>query len=163
MISRIKNILFRKLFKNRSLIKRLREENNQLKDQMINRRKLIKSMSKNIVEICSDLNLLNEKLVKVEEKKARASKKIAELMNLHKQYERRRNEVIKRLESKIPDEVIGGRLENYKYWIAEPFIVDEYVEHLKVDEKTTFVDSFAAYRGIAKVLEDEQKGKAEDS
>jgi len=159
MISRIKNWLY----KNKRLIKRLKQENIQLKNQMINKRKLIKAMSKNIVDTCNDLNLLNDKFTKLQEKKDKASKKIAEQVGIRKQLEKRRDEVLRRLKGKIPDEVIGGRLENYKYWIAEPFIVSDYTQHLKVDDKTTFVDSFAAYRGIAEVLEDEQKGKSEDN
>ena len=135
MISRIKNWLY----KNRRLIKRLREENIQLKDQMINKRKLIKSMSKNIVDTCNDFNLLGVKCDKVVEKKAKASKLIATLKITMGETKRRREEFLRRLDSKIPDEVIGGRFENYKYWLAEPFIVDEYEQHLKVNPKTTFI------------------------
>jgi len=159
MISRIKGWLFRKKY----LIAMLREDNVRLKDQMINKRKLMKAMSKNIVDICNDLNLLQDKIVLLREKKDRASKKVAEQVGIRKQLEKRRDEVLRRLKGKIPDEVIGGRLENYKYWIAEPFIVDDYIQHLKVDDKTTFVDSFAAYRGISKVIDDEQEGKSEDT
>jgi len=140
------------IFKRKYLIVRLREENNQLKDNLANKRKLLKTISENLVKTVAQFNIISEK-------KDRASKKIAELVNIGKQYDRRRNEVIKRLESKMPDDIISGRFEDYKYWIAEPFIVDQYDEHKKINDNITFIDSFSAYRGIAKVLEDEQEGK----
>jgi len=140
------------IFKRKYLIIRLREENNQLKDNLMNKRKLLKNISENLVKTINQFNIVSEK-------KARASKKIAELVGTSKQLIRRRDEFIKRLKSAIPDEVIGGRFENYKYWLAEPFIKDEYVEHKEVNDNTTFIDSFSAYRGITKVLKDEQEGK----
>ena len=146
MISRIK----RWFNKKKILIERLREENNLLKDQLITKRKEAKIMSKTIVDTCDNINLLQDKIVSLQEKKKKAEIHIAELVG-------RKNEVLRRLKSKIPDEVIGGRFENYKYWIGQPFIVENYFAHLKVDDTATFIDSFAAYRGLAKVLEDEKK------
>lgn len=140
-------------------IEQYREENNLFKDMLIAKRKEITKLKECIMN-------QNNKYSKLAEKHKKASNHVATAINAKKQLERRRDEFLKRLQSKIPDEVIGGRLENYKYWLAEPFIVEKYDEHHKVDEKTTFVDHFAAYRGIDKVLrevENEIKGEEKDT
>ncbi len=52
--------------------------------------------------------------------------------------------------------------ENYKYWVAEPFIVTNYFLHVKVDKNTAFVDQFAALRGINKAVKEVEDKEAED-
>lgn len=160
-------ILFKKLIKKLRVFKRIREleskivlfreENNLIKDILMKKRHIISDLSQNLTKTVNDLNLIAEK-------KERASKHIEKLVKSNKELERRRDEFIKRLKSKVPDEVIGGRFENYKYWLAESFIVEDYKSYNGVNENETFVDQFAVYRELDKVLSDkvvsdEKKGK----
>ncbi len=144
IFKRIKDLTYR--------LSRFRKENNQLKDQMIFKRKVITELKSNIMK-------QNEEYSKLSEKKDKASKHVVRMSNARKELESRRDEFLNRMKSKIPDDIIGGRFEDYKYWLAEPFIIKEFTRHMKVKEGTTFIDSFAAYRGISKVLDDEEKRK----
>jgi predicted nuclease with TOPRIM domain len=148
--------IFKRLKDLKLLIERFREENHQLKGQMIQRRKVIAEMKQTIMDLNNGYSLLAEK-------KDKATKHVATLAVANKELESRRDEFIKRLKSKIPDDVIGGRFENYKYWLAEPFIVKEYKKWHGVNDREAFVDQFAVYRGLDKVLEDEKERDGEDS
>lgn len=134
--------IFKRLREYKTKIAMLREENNMIKGFMIQKRKQIEELKAKIMLMNNDYSDLNK--IKIE-------------------LERRRDEVIKRLKSEIPDGVIGGRFENYKYWIAEPFIVDKYENFVGVNPNEAFVDNFAVMRKLERVVKDEQKREAEDT
>jgi hypothetical protein len=52
---------------------------------------------------------------------------------LVKDFEKRRDEVIKRAKSPIPDDLLfrreGLRFEDYIYWILEPHIIEKYIPY----------------------------------
>ena len=124
--------IFKRIREYKTKIGMLRKDNHQLKGQLINRRKLIREVKERLME-------LNNEYSRVVEKKEKASRHIEKLVKANRELKRRRDESIKRLRSEIPDEVIGGRLENYKYWIAEPFIVENFQSYHGVKNKELFI------------------------
>lgn len=148
--------IFKRLREYKTKIILFREENYRLKGQLIGKRKSIEEIKTRLIDLNSKHSILTEK-------KEKASKHIAKLVVANRELKRRRDESIKRLRSEVPDEVIGGRFENYKYWIAEPFIVEKFTSYNGIQDRELFIDQFAAYRGLNKVLTDEQKREAEDS
>lgn len=125
-------------------IDQFRAENNQLKDQLMNRRKRISELETTLLEAVNDLNLLGEK-------KKRGEILIAEIV-------KRRDEFINRV-SAIPDASITN-FNDYKYWISEPFIVDSYKTYV-VDKDA--IDGMSAIKGFGKILKkiDEKKQSSE--
>lgn len=134
-----------------------------IKDILMEKRRTITELKDSLMDVNSAYSELSEK-------KDRATKKIAELMVFKKEHEKRRDEFLKRIDSKIPDEIIGGRFEVYKYWLAESFIVDKYNRFDGVVDSDVFVDQVALYKGIDKAVEDikkevedEEKGDRENT
>ena len=115
---------------------RYKEENNNLKDGMMIKRKTITDLKNGVMDLNSRLDIL---------------------IKTNNELKTRRDEFLKRLKSQIPDNVIGGKFENYKYWLAESFIVDKYKHYHGVDDNEVFVDQFAVQRNLSKVLKDEEK------
>ena len=103
-----------------------REENDRLKQQLINRRKIIKELKTNLLNSINDFNLQSEQA---------------------EQLIKRRDEFINRL-SATPDASINNWAD-YKFWISEPFIVESF-EPYKHDKDA--IDGVSAIRGFCNLL-----------
>ncbi len=115
----------------------LRQEARQLKDQLYNRRHTIEELKNNLVESVNSINLINAELdimcKSVDELKAR------------------RDEFIKRLQSPTPE---ANNFPDYKYWLSESFIVDNYTPY-KFDD--THIDGVSAIKGLGNILKEMDK------
>ena len=155
------------------IFKRLRE----YKDREFNFRNNIQNLYIKIWDLKKELKDVSESFIKaieehkiemakIADKHEKASKHIAEFKKSHTELVKRRDEFLKRLKSKIPDEVIGGKFENYKYWLSEPFIVVKYEPYISINDRDVFIDPFSATRGIINIIdnkeEEDNNGKEED-
>lgn len=134
MLSKIKRSL--KKFR---IFKRLREyktEINRLRDVLIVR---------------------NRDIIKIKKEFFVNIKEVLKSRENFRQISIRRDEFLRRLQSKIPDDIMSESFENYKYWLSEPFIIEKYKSYIEPKDKDVYIDRLSAIRGIDKVLD-----KAED-
>lgn len=78
----------------------------------------------------------------------------------YEELKKRRDEFIKRIDGKIPDNVIGGHFENYKFWLAQPFIEKDYEEYTNVEDTSLFIDGHATIKALSRaagVLNEQKK------
>lgn len=106
----------------------LGKDNNRLKDQLMTKRKDITDLKDKLVESVNETNLVNEATAELK---------------------KRRDEFLKRVMKKIPDSTITN-FPDYKYWLSEPFIVDNYGSY---EADKSIIDGISAIKGLGKVLE----------
>lgn len=124
-------------------IDQFRAENDQLKDQLMARRKTIKELKDNLIKTTNDLNLLGDK-------KKKAEIFISQLI-------KRRNEFLRRIESKTYIDI--NSMADYKFFLSEPFIKDHYDSYNpNIDD----VDRPSIIKGLGKVLDDMDLKKSEE-
>ena len=142
--------IFKKIRFLESKIKAYQEENYNLKGMLMMKRKTITELKDNLVKTVNDLNLLGEKLDTVEVKKKKAEILISQLV-------KRRDEFIKRIESKTYIDI--NSMADYKFFLSEPFIKDHYDPYNpKIDD----VDRPSIIKGLGKVLDEMELKKTDD-
>ena len=124
-----------------SKVRAYQEANHNLKGMLMNRRKTIKELKDNLLKTVNDLNLL-------EGKKKKGEIYIAELT-------KRRDEFLRRVQSPVGDANVD-RLEDYKFFLSEPFIVDKFEKFV---QDTEDIDGDSATKGLGIIFEklDEKK------
>ena len=74
----------------------------------------------------------------------------------------KRNEFLRRIQGKMPDDVITTNFDSYKVWLMEPFMEETFVPYEPSSERNVFIDGYSAAKGIIKVSDDAlKKDKAE--
>jgi len=117
-----------------------------------------------------DIKILKEELITVAKElidnEAEFKKKIVDYTrelerqdNIIKELIERRDEFLIRIRAKVPDSVLTSRFENYKFYLAEPFIRSKYDKTELPKEKEVFVDVPSAVEAIGKIVEDENEKK----
>ena len=143
MILKIKKWLFKKKYERERLLKAIREENFNLKGQLMKRRKIIKELNDNLVKTTNDLNLLGDK-------KKKAEIFISQLI-------KRRDEFLRRIESKTYIDI--NSMADYKFFLSEPFIKEHYDSYNpNIDD----VDRPSIIKGLGKVLDEMELKKSDE-
>lgn len=146
-VKRLKKIrIFKRIREYKAEINNLLQVTNRLESELEVHRITIKEAMVIYDEAIADLE-------KVKEKKDKASKRISVQKKTIKELERRRDEFLLRLKSKIPDTIISRTFDKYKYWLAESFIVDKYEPYVMVDDKSVYIDEISAMKGFSKILD----------
>jgi len=140
-----KNV-FKRLKDAEILIKNLDDENYMIKGMLMEKDKKIDVLTKDLVETVNEYNILGEEFEKLKIKKDKASKIICELT-------KRRNEFLKRVNTPVPDAEITN-FPDYKYWLAQSFIVDNFEPFNPKDDK---IDMVSSIKGLATVLREAEK------
>lgn len=116
-----------------TVIGELRYENSKFKSLYDTQKQNIAELKEEILNTVNDLNLLGDKLTEKE--------------NTVKEMIRRRDEVIKRIQIKVPP---TNNFPAYKYWISEPFIKDSFEEY--TESKDEIIDEISALKGLDNAL-----------
>lgn len=140
-----KNV-FKRLKDAEILIKNLDDENYMIKGLLMEYQKKTDVLSKELIDAVNEYNILGEELEKVKTKKESATKIIHELS-------KRRDEFLKRVYAQVPDAEISN-FSDYKYWLAQSFIVDNFVPF---NTKNENIDMVSSIKGLATVLREAEK------
>jgi hypothetical protein len=146
MFGKLKMLCQKKLKKLRifSRLKAYKAEILMLKDLLIHRRKKYGILKKELIQAVKE-NIDNHKLYKdAIEKKKKASKHIANMVT-------KRNEFLKRIQGKIPDDVISGKFDTYKVWLMEPFMEESFIPYKPSSDREVFIDGQSAIKGLIEV------------
>lgn len=122
------------------VFKRIRAYRGELvscKDQLIAKRKRIDDLH-------NDLN-------KSVGENIRNHKKYKDALVFAEETEKRRREFISRLEQKVPDEILNGGFDMYKFWLAESFIVEKYTVYKGQKLDKVYIDNISAMKGFSKL------------
>jgi len=141
IIKSIKKIINKiRIFKK---LRDLKDLADRLRGQMIEKRKLIDELKKRIIETDKDLSdaieenhKFKEGYDKLEEKKEKATQHIAIMA-------KKRDEFLKRILSKTPDDIITADFNTYKTWLMEPFMEKAFMPYEPVDERSVFIDGYS--------------------
>lgn len=136
-------------------LKAYKLENIKLKDQLIYKRKVEFELREELRKVVKE-NIDN--FHEFEEFIKSATEEITKANNMSEELLKRRDEFLMRLESKIPDDVIGGDFSTYKFWLAESFISPNYKPYKPVDDKEVFIDTIKARHIIKGLKDDKEKG-----
>lgn len=89
------------------------------------------------------------------EKKDKATKHITEMVG-------KRNEFLKRIQGKIPDDMPAQRFDVYKIWLMEPFMEETFTPYVPTSSSEVFVEGYSAAKGLIEVMKDIKGKKDED-
>lgn len=110
-----------------------------------------------------DLNIrLNSSVIKLYTRNQSLKKETEKLGNTIHDLVTRRDEFLKRLKSKVPDDVLGGQFEDYKMWIAEPYIVKEFEPYKPKSDRDVYIDPHSLLKSIPKMVKKIENPKEEE-
>lgn len=156
--------IFKYFFRKKERIKNLVADMDRMRLQIENKRKLIEELKESIMSLMSEMNDYVVARDNAIAQRDEALNNYDMMLNEFAEAEARRDEVINRLQSPIPDEIIGSKkMSEYKFWIAQPLIDVEFKKYVPKDPDETFVDGISAIQNMGGIIAEGKRKRETES